>query len=160
MRNIVLEMLHDILCDKANGALVKKFSTTITNKWTLLFFAPGVNPYSVVLSARILARICISQGTMYINKFRSVSEGFLIMQKLLPQYWNLAQLQETLFLMMMDIDIVDYPLQERFDITHMCTFLQENNKPRKVLVSDILPIMTAMWNEGRKVLDHRASVCV
>jgi hypothetical protein len=154
MRNIVLEMLHDILCDKANGPdYISKFSSTITNKWPLLFFAPNLNPYTVVLAARIFARICITEGPAYVQKFRSTSDGFVVLRSLLPHYWNLTQLQETLILMVVGIDIADYPIYSAFDINHLRTCLNMSKDGSKAAVPDIMPIIIAMWDEGRKATE-------
>lgn len=158
MRNIVLEMLHDILCDKANGPdYISKFATTITNKWPLLFFAPHLNPFTVVLTARILARICITQGPAYVQKFRSTSEGFVVLRHLLPAYWNLTQLHETLMLMMVGIDVAEYPIYSTFDINHLRTCLHDSKEGNKMAVPDVLPIIIAMWDEGRKTIDVPAT---
>lgn len=154
MRNIVLEMLHDILCDKSVGPdYVNKFAVTITNKWPLLFFAANINPFTVVLASRILARLCISQGPAYVNKFRTISEGFLVMRNLLPEYWNLSQLHETLMIMMMGIDIADYPIYRTFDINHLRTCLQKSQEGSKLAIPDVLPVIIALWDEGRKVVE-------
>lgn len=158
MRNIVLEMLHDILTDKANGPeYVNKFSVTITNKWLLLFFAPNINPWTVVLASRILARLCISQGPAYVNKFRTTSEGFLVMRNLLPHYWNLSQLHEALMVMMMGIDIADYPIYNTFDVNNLRTILHDSKEGNKMAIPDVLPIIMALWDEGRKALEGSSS---
>lgn len=154
MRNIVIEMLHDILCDKANGSdYIRKFSATITNKWPLLFFAPNLDPYTVVLAARIFARICITEGPAYVQKFRSTSEGFVVLRNLLPHYWYLSQLQETLIIMMVGIDIAEYPMYETFHINHLRTCLNLSKDGSKLAVPDILPIIIATWDEGRKAIE-------
>ncbi|KAI8643957.1 hypothetical protein BD408DRAFT_137123 [Parasitella parasitica] len=154
MRNVVLEMLHDILCDNTIGPdYIGKFATTITNKWPLLFFAPQLNPFTVVLTARILARICVTQGPAYVQKFRTSFEGFVVLRQLLPAYWNLTQLHETLMLMMVGIDVAEYPVYSTFHINHLRTCLHDSEEGSKMAVPDILPILITMWDEGRKAVD-------
>lgn len=76
-----------ISCDKLIGLeYINKFTNVITNKWPLLFFTPNSDPYTVLLTINILSRLCISQGTNYINKLRSTSEGYLVLHKLLSVY--------------------------------------------------------------------------
>ncbi|KAI8981097.1 hypothetical protein BDB01DRAFT_724328 [Pilobolus umbonatus] len=111
-----------------------------------------MNPFTVVLAARILGRLLITQGPTYINKFRTQSEGFIVLQTLLPAYWNLLQLHEALLAMMMGIDIAYYPLYPTFDINHLRTCLQ-NSKQTRMAIPDLLPVITSLWNEGRKVAD-------
>ncbi|RCI07112.1 hypothetical protein CU098_000831 [Rhizopus stolonifer] len=151
MCNIVLEMLHDILCDKSIGPeYINRFANTITNKWPLLFFTSNTNPFTVLLASRILARLCVSQGANYINKFRSLSEGFLIMRRLLPAYWNIPQIHETLVLIMMGIDVGDYPLQSYSGINNLRKCLQSNKDNKVVMIPDVLPIIAVLWDEARK----------
>ena len=154
MRNVVLEMLHDILCEGNNNInnskeMVTKFATTITNRWPLLFFGPNLHPFTVVLAARILSRILITQGTGYINKFRTSSEGFLILlQSLPPHYWSLTQLHETLIITMMGIDIAQYPMYTSFQIDNIKQCIQQNQHQSGFLIPDIMPIIVALWRES------------
>ncbi|KAI9318572.1 hypothetical protein BX666DRAFT_1855381 [Dichotomocladium elegans] len=146
IRNVVLEMLHDILCYSDHKDLVNKFASTITNKWMLLFFEPNLHSLTVVLAARILARILIVQGQSYLTRFRQASEGFIILSRLLPNYWSLVQLHETLIILMMGLDVADYPLYSSFDPKHLDQCLR-TERP-KLLVPDILPIIISMWKEA------------
>ncbi|KAI8085818.1 uncharacterized protein B0P05DRAFT_466121 [Gilbertella persicaria] len=147
-------MLHDILCDKANGPdYIYKFSITITNKWPLLFFTRNLDPFTVVLAARIFSRLCVTQGPSYVQKFRVSSEGFIVLKTLWPHHWNLSQLQETAILTMMGIDIADYPLYDNFHINHLRKCLNDNKDLTKAAVPDMVPILVAMWDEARKAIE-------
>ncbi|KAI9493852.1 hypothetical protein BDB00DRAFT_938645 [Zychaea mexicana] len=150
MRNVVLEMLHDILCGpNEHKDLVTKFAATITNRWPLLFFGPDLHPFSVVLVARILARILVTQGPGYVTKFRTSSEGFLILSRLLPRYWSLTQLHETLIVAMMGIDISQFPMHSTFDIQHIrACVLQQQQQQSAILIPDLMPIIVALWRQG------------
>ncbi|CEG78631.1 hypothetical protein RMATCC62417_13208 [Rhizopus microsporus] len=152
MCNIVLEMLHDILCDKSiDPEYINRFASTITNRWPLLFFAPNTNPFTALLAIRVLARLFISQGPSYVGKFKSASDGFLILRKLLPAYWNAAQIHETLILLMMGMDIADYPLQPFSGINGLRRCLQ-SDRDSKMIIPDVLPIVLNMWDEARKAV--------
>ncbi|KAG1474371.1 hypothetical protein G6F56_000395 [Rhizopus delemar] len=152
MCHIVMEMLHDILCDKSIGPeYINRFASTITNKWPLLFFIPNNDPFLVLLASRILARLCVSQGANYVNKLKITSEGFLILRKLLLAYWNLPQLQETLILMIMGVDIANYPIQSYSGINNLRKCLQIN-KNSKIVIPEILLIIAAQWDEARKFI--------
>ncbi|KAI8380254.1 hypothetical protein BD560DRAFT_323822 [Blakeslea trispora] len=148
-------MLHDILCDKTSGFdYIHKFAVTITNKWPLLFFTSDLDPFTVVLAARIFSRLCVTQGPSYVQKFRVSSEGFTILKTLWPSHWNLSQLQETAILMMVGVDIADFPLYDDFNINHLRRCLNENKDLTKAAVPDIAPILVAMWDEARKAIEQ------
>lgn len=146
MRNVVLEMLHDILCDTNSKELVNKFANTITNRWPLLFFGPHLHPYTVVLASRIVSRILTNQGPSYVNKFRQTSEGFTILNKLLPHYWHLVQLHQVLTITMMGADISSFPLQKSFDIEDLKLCLRSDSS--KFMIPDLLPIVIGLLKEG------------
>ncbi|CAB4400230.1 unnamed protein product [Rhizophagus irregularis] len=145
---LVMEMLTEILCDKMNPFYVNKFSSTITNKWPLLFFNEDSNPFWVVCAARILARLFHSQGSSYVHKFRSSSEGFIVMQKLLPQWWYLTQLQQALFAMLFGTDICDVPFDAPFDLFSLLTLFRDKDNETHIVCPDVLPIILSMMKEG------------
>ncbi|CAG8433004.1 6306_t:CDS:10 [Ambispora gerdemannii] len=145
---MLMEMLTDIVCDKLNPFYINKFSTTITNKWPLLFFGEDSNPSWVVCAARILARLFHSQGSNYITKFRTTSEGFIVMQKLLPQWWYLTQLQQALFAMLFGRDICDVPMDLAFDLFALLTIYKGQNERIYIQCPDVMPIILFMMKEG------------
>ncbi|KAI7902410.1 uncharacterized protein BX663DRAFT_435357 [Cokeromyces recurvatus] len=100
-----------------------------------------------------MARIFITQGPTYVQKFRTTNEGFTILHLLLSHYWNLAQLQETLILMMFGIDIAEYPIYRTYDINHLRTCLFKYTENSKIVIPEVLPIVIDMWNEARKAIE-------
>ncbi|KAJ2958896.1 hypothetical protein NQZ79_g5615 [Umbelopsis isabellina] len=136
---IVMEMLHSILCEQDNVDLVTKFSNTITNKWTLLFFERDVHPYVVVLGLRILSRLLVTQGQNYLLKFRTSSDGFLIMQKLLRYHWNVLQVHESLLATLFGIDVAEMPLEPVADLSRVMN-LHSQRASRQVPIPDALMV--------------------
>ncbi|CAG8523942.1 7035_t:CDS:10, partial [Paraglomus brasilianum] len=150
--NLLMEMLADIICDKLNPFFANKFSVTITNKWPLLFFDEASNPFWVVCAARILARLFYTQGPNYISKFRTSSDGFIVMQRLLPKWWYLTQLQQALFAMLFGIDICDIPMEAPFDLFTLLTqFGPKANRSggqTVIICADIMPTILLIMKEG------------
>lgn len=130
---LVLEMLCDILCDNSNPHFVSKFAMTITNKWPLLFVTEDSPLYCVILAVRILVRLFYSQGPSYISKFRTSSEGFVIMQKLVPHHWNSTQLMSCLLAMAFGVDIAEMSLDASFDVFTLSKQLRKEDNPLKVV---------------------------
>jgi hypothetical protein len=148
MRTVVFQMLHDILCDEVNGSkYVNKFATTITNKWLLLFFERDSDPLSAVLAARIFAKIYSVRGSSFIQSFKSAN-GFIVLKKLSPTYWNVTQLHEILLLTALGVDASIYPFYEDFNIKHLRDYLEDIHSDFKMIVPDLIPVLFAMWDEG------------
>lgn len=153
MRNVVLHILHDILC--MHVSFIDKFSATITNRWPLLFFAPSIHPVSVLLTARILMRTLVTMGPGYIQKFRVASEGFLVLNKLLPHYWYLPQLEEALVIGMLGYDIAQYPLAP-FDVQTLRKFIVESQS--RFVIPDLLQVIVSLWKQGAQVQQDLVSL--
>ncbi|CAJ0639828.1 8424_t:CDS:10 [Entrophospora sp. SA101] len=145
---MVMEMITEIVCDKLNPFYVNKFATTITNKWSLLFFDVDSNPLWVVCAARILARLFHSQGIAYISKFKTASGGFIVMQKLLPQWWNLTQLNQVLFAMLFGVDICDVPFDAPFDLFTLLNLFKGKDDTIHIACPEVLPIILLIMKEG------------
>lgn len=145
---MVMEMITEIVCDKLNPFYVNKFATTITNKWSLLFFDEDSNPLWVICAARILARLFHSQGVTYISKFKSASGGFIVMQKLLPQWWHLTQLNQILFAMLFGVDICNVPFDAPFDLFTLLNLFKDRDDAIHIVCPEVLPIILLIMKEG------------
>ncbi|OZJ02277.1 hypothetical protein BZG36_05064 [Bifiguratus adelaidae] len=162
----VMEMLHDILCDRESIQIITRFTATITNKWPLLFFDDGSNLYACVLASRILSRMCYTQGQSYLNRIRATSEGFVAMRSLLTQYWYSTQLYSALLTLMLGIDVALVPLDAAFDLFHLMTFFR-NTRDQQWVLPEILQVVLCMAksaisyvvteSEARKLLQNKAT---
>ncbi|KAI9243795.1 hypothetical protein BY458DRAFT_448104 [Sporodiniella umbellata] len=72
------------------------------------------------------------------------------MRRLLPAYWNVLQLHETLVLIMMGIDVGDYPLQSYSGINSLRKCIQNNRDNKAIMIPDVLPIVAVLWDEAKK----------
>lgn len=144
-----MEMLHGILCEPQNQDLVAKYSSTITNKWALLFFEKDVHPYIVVLALRILCRLLVLQGPAYMMKFRSGTDGMFIMQSLLKNHWNVLQVHEALVATLFGMDIADIPLQGSVDFSRIIA-LHSQNANRQIPIPEMLRVELALIDQGIK----------
>lgn len=157
MRNVVLEMLHDILCDPANTDHVAKFAVTITNRWSLLYLALGMHPRTVLLALRILARILLTQGHGYIAKFRMASDGFLVLARLLPDHWYLTQVHEVAIALLFGIDVSELPISSPARDKTLTSLV--SNASAKYFVPDMANVIVALWERAANYkVDQRVSV--
>ncbi|ORX58974.1 hypothetical protein DM01DRAFT_1301754 [Hesseltinella vesiculosa] len=152
MCNIVMEMLHDILCQPDQPEFVHKLTSTVTSKWPLLFFAPGTDPYTVVLASRILLHLLHVQGSSYMNKFGVSADGFLVLERLLPYFWNVAPVYEVFTLFFLGIDVARYPLKEGYDLARLQAFIdqQPTSGSRTSPIPAVWPMISALLIEFAK----------
>ncbi|ORZ26124.1 hypothetical protein BCR42DRAFT_315828 [Absidia repens] len=71
------------------------------------------------------------------------------MGKLLPHFWNLTQLYETTMVLLMGLDIAEYPLYDQFDVTHIQGFIA-NGSPSKFITAHALPLLMNICREGSR----------
>ncbi|KAI8342552.1 hypothetical protein BC941DRAFT_345396 [Chlamydoabsidia padenii] len=71
------------------------------------------------------------------------------MDRLLPHFWNLTQLYETILVLLMGLDIADYPLYDHFDITHIQDFISQAAHS-KFITAHALPLLMSLCREGSR----------
>ncbi|KAH8594032.1 hypothetical protein B0O99DRAFT_514458 [Bisporella sp. PMI_857] len=142
--NKVLEMYTELLCEKKTTN-IQKFAKTVTNKW-LLHLLTEDDPEVVVLGTKILARLLIVHGPVYVSKFALKSGGFTIMRFRLKRWWDIAPLWPILFSIMFGRDVSDIDFERSFDLFS----LLETFSSCKVVYAGVLPIITAMLQHGLK----------
>ncbi|ORX90609.1 beach-domain-containing protein [Basidiobolus meristosporus CBS 931.73] len=144
IRNLVLEMLLQIVNDPENPQFISRFASTITSRWPLLFIESHLNSYTVVLATRLLARLLYTQGPVYVNKFRVASEGFAVLEKLLPEHWYLCQLYPAVISILLGVDIATVPIVSRFDLFNLLTVFKSEMNQSRPLCHEALSILFAM----------------
>jgi len=70
------------------------------------------------------------------------------MQKLLPQWWYLTQLQQALFAMLFGLDICDVPFDAQFDLFSLLTLFRDKDNETRIVCPDVMPILLLMMKEG------------
>ncbi|CAK7567360.1 MAG: Beige protein-like 1 [Sporothrix epigloea] len=82
----ILRLYEQLLCEKSAVANISKFAQTVTDKW--LLFILSSDDLDVLLSGcNILARLLVTQGASYAQKFSSNSGGFWILAHRLKHWW-------------------------------------------------------------------------
>ncbi|KAL0082183.1 hypothetical protein F4703DRAFT_1739478 [Phycomyces blakesleeanus] len=72
------------------------------------------------------------------------------MSKLLPRYWNLAQLQETLVIIMLGADVMEFPINPLFDINRLKLGIKSSQP--KISIPDVLLVIIALWKQGARAM--------
>ncbi|KXJ94184.1 beige/BEACH domain-containing protein [Microdochium bolleyi] len=141
----ILEMYCQLLCDKGNDAIIRKFAKTVTNKW-LLYLLTEDDAEIVVYGSKILARLLVVHGSSYISKFSGKTGGFCIMAHRLKRWWNIPTLWPICFSILFGYDVADIDFDKNFDFFTLIECFGNC----KVMYPDALPIITGMMEAGLK----------
>ena len=148
----VLRLYSDLLCQKGDDAIIKKFAKTVTNKW-LLYLLSETSPEVVVLSMRIVARLLTVHGESYVKKFKDASKtsGFTIIAYRLKRWWHLPALWPTCFAILFDLDIANLDLDRDFDLFGLVDLFTAK-KELAVVFPEIFEVIMAMLQSGLKTI--------
>lgn len=155
-------MYSQLLCEKGNLVIIRKFAKTVTNKvldaWPsqntsklmmvqwLLYLLTENDPEIVVYGCKILARLLVTHGSAYISKFSGKTGGFYIMAHRLKRWWDIPTLWPICFSILFGYDIADIDFEKNFDFFS----LLETFGKCKIANPDALPIITAMIQHALK----------
>ncbi|KAI1460228.1 beach-domain-containing protein [Annulohypoxylon moriforme] len=141
----LLEVYSQLLCEKGNLVIIRKFAKTVTNKW-LLYLLTENDPEIVVYGCKILARLLVTHGTAYTNKFAGKTGGFCIMAHRLKRWWDISTLWPVCFSILFGYDVAEIDFEKNFDFFS----LLETFGKCKIVNPDALPIITAMIQHALK----------
>ena len=103
----------------------------------------------MVLTTKILARVLVINGPSYVEKFADRTGGFIIMRYRLKRWWNQTALWTTCFAVLFDRDVAMIDFERPFDLYNLLATFTANDAT-KVINSHILPVITAMLQNGLK----------
>ncbi|KAI1434130.1 beige/BEACH domain-containing protein [Xylaria sp. CBS 124048] len=141
----ILKVYSQLLCEKGNLAIIRKFAKTVTNKW-LLYLLTEDDPEIVVYGSKILARLLVTHGASYTSKFSGRTGGFCIMAHRLKRWWDVSKLWPICFCILFGLDVADFDLDKDLELFS----LLETFEACKIANPDALPIITSMLQHGLK----------
>ncbi|MCJ1399799.1 hypothetical protein MMC11_003002 [Xylographa trunciseda] len=143
----ILSMYADLLCQK-DLSNIKKFARTVTNKW-LLNLLSDQSASIVILTMKILARVLVTNGSSYVEKFTDKTGGFVIMKYRLKRWWNITALWPLCFAILFGKDVASIDFERPFDLYNLLAIFAPNDTT-KVVNPQVLPVITAMLQNGLK----------
>ncbi|KAI2632885.1 beige/BEACH domain-containing protein [Xylaria nigripes] len=141
----ILKIYSELLCEKGNLAIIRKFAKTVTNKW-LLYLLTENDPEVVVYGSKILARLLVTHGTSYIGKFSARTGGFCIMAHRLKRWWDISTIWPICFCILFGFDVADFDFDKDLEFVS----LLETFGTCKIVNPDALSIITSMLQQGLK----------
>jgi hypothetical protein len=101
----------------------------------------------VVLATKIIARVLVTNGTSYVNKFTEKTGGFVIMRHRLKRWWHMKPIWISCFTVLFGKDVAMVDFNRPFDLYSLLDTFAPN---AKVLNPQVLPVLTAMLQNGLK----------
>ena len=98
---------------------------------------------------KILARVLITNGSSYVEKFTEKTGGFVIMKYRLKRWWNITALWPLCFAILFGKDVANVDFERPFDLYNLLTIFASNNTT-KVVNPQVLPVIAAMLQNGLK----------
>ena len=123
----------------------------LISQWSLLLLT-SPNPDHVIHGVKILARLLVTQGPVYVSKFASRMHGFLILRHHLAACWEMTPIWPSLLAILFGVDVVslkdfstDQPLR-LFDLLNLVK-LGGDEEPA-VVFPEVFPIIAALLKGG------------
>ena len=167
----VLEMYADLLCCKDDTSNIRKFARTVTNKvgaalagpleprlheqWLLHLLADD-EPAVVVLAAKILARLLVTSGASYVQKFVEKTGGVIVMQHRLRRWWSIPTIWPICFAIFFGLDVGTIDFARSFDLFGLLETFASGSKI-SVVYPAMLPVITTMLEQGLKTVTRDQS---
>ena len=107
------------------------------------------DPHVVVMASKILARLLVIHGTSYTKKFSDKSGVFTIMRHRLKRWWYIPAMWPICFSILFGVDVGRLDLDRPFDHFNLLELFASKGGP-KVVIPDVLPVITGMLQSGLK----------
>ena len=126
---------------------------TKSSQW-LLHLLSDDEPSIIVLATKILARVLVTNGSSYVDKFDDKTGGFVIMRYRLRRWWSIDALWLLCFAVLFGQDLNTINLHAVLDIYGLMAAFT-SAEPFKVVNPGILPVIIAMLESGVRNITTR-----
>jgi hypothetical protein len=149
----ILNLLSDLLCDPHNPHEIVRFAKNVTGKW-LLYLLAETDQRVVVLGAKILARLLVTNGPPYVKKFSDKTGGFTVMKNRLRHWWNTPGIWTICFAILFDRDVATIDFERDFDVFNLVDLFVTHSPQSKLRIAypEIFPVITAMLDTGLRTI--------
>jgi hypothetical protein len=149
----ILRLLSELLCDPKNPHEIIRFAKNVTGKWLLYLLAES-DQRVVVLSAKILARLLVSNGPHFVKKFADKPGGFTVMKNRLRYWWNTPGIWTICFAVLFDRDVSTIDFERDFDVFNLVDIFMTHSPQSKLRICypEVFPVITAMLDTGLRAI--------
>ncbi|KAF9701788.1 hypothetical protein EKO04_001077 [Ascochyta lentis] len=149
----ILNLLSEFLCDPHNPHEIVRFAKNVTGKW-LLYLLAETDQRVVVLGAKILARLLVTNGPPYVKKFGDKTGGFTVMKNRLRHWWNTPGVWTICFAVLFGRDVATIDFERDFDVFNLVDIFMTHSPQSKLSIAypEIFSVITAMLDTGLRTI--------
>lgn len=105
-----------------------------------------------------MAKVLSSQSPSYLDRFRTQSQGFVILSNLLPRHWNLLEVHLTLLALAFGVDPGELPAHPSLDVATLSELLEPDPQHRVLPVAEGIVLTMTMVREMMHAMIRQKSV--
>ena len=102
-----------------------------------------------MLAAKILARLLVTSGASYVQKFVEKTGGVIVMQHRLRRWWSIPTIWPICFAIFFGLDVGNINFARSFDLFGLLETFASGGKI-SVVYPAMLPVITTMLEQGLK----------
>ena len=109
------------------------------------------NPDHIIHGVKILARLLVTQGPVYVSKFASRVHGFPILRHNLSGWWELVPIWPTLLAVLFGVDVVSlkaFPIDQPLRLFDLVELVRLGNEEPTVVFPEVFSIISALLKAG------------
>jgi beige protein homolog 1 len=109
------------------------------------------NPDHIIHGVKILARLLVTQGPVYVSKFASRVHGFPVLRRNLAPWWELAPIWPALLAVLFGADVVSlksFPLDQPLRLFDLVKLVKSGDEEPAVVFPEIFPIISTLLKAG------------
>ena len=110
----------------------------------------------VMLATKILARLLVASGAIYVQKFIEKSGGMVVLQHRLRRWWSIPTVWPLCFAIIFGIDISNIAFDRPFDLFSLIEIFASRSD-LNIVYPAILPVITTMLEAGLRIVTRDQS---
>jgi beige protein homolog 1 len=103
------------------------------------------------LGVKILARLLVTHGPGYVNKFATKTGGFVVMRHRLKRWWNIPTIWPICFAILFNHDVSRIDFARPFELYSLLETFSANGTA-KVVYPEVFPVIASMLQNGLKTI--------
>src|SRR5262245_6552677 len=111
----------------------------------------SMNPDHIIHGVKILARLLVTQGPVYVSKFASRVHGFPVLRHNLAPWWEITTLWPALLAVLFGADAVplkSFPPDKQLSLFDLVNLVRTGDVEPAVIFPEVFPIIAALLKEG------------
>lgn len=109
------------------------------------------NPAHIIHGVKILARLLVTQGPIYVSKFAARVHGFPILRNNLAPWWEVTTVWPALLSVLFGVDVISlksFPLDQPLRLFDLVKLVKVGDEEPAVVFPEVFPIIASLLKAG------------